>query len=406
MPLRVKACLAQVQMRLWELGVPIVTVHNEVAPGQFEMAPSFERASVASDHNMITMQVLLEESERHGLACLLHEKPFSRYVNGSGKHTNWSLATNEGENLFAPGDDPSQHTQFLFFLAAFIRAAHVHTDVLRMSIAVPGNEFRLGGMEAPPAIISVFLGQFLEQVVNRLVGEAPVSPSVSPVVPEAHPQAPHIPLHAQHTQSPPSAPIALPSASASASASQPIPVSQSPSIPLATSPSHALASSPAPGGPGKYLDLGLSSLPKVQLDGSDRNRTSPLAFVGSRFEFRAVGSSQNTAWPITALNTIMAESLGVLCDALQAKIDQGAAPRDALAAVIHSTLKAHLPIVYNGDCYEVEYVEEMAKKRGLPNIPSTPAALVTFNTLKNQQLFAKANVMTPPELEARVHVMA
>eukprot|EP00727_Mastigamoeba_balamuthi_P001564 m51a1_g11404 hypothetical protein (744) ;mRNA; f:2093-4713 len=348
MPMRVRHCLETVQERLWELGVPIVTMHNEVAPGQFEMAPCYERASVAADHNMITMQVMMQEAERHGLAALLHEKPFSRYVNGSGKHANWSLATNEGENLFCPGDEPENRTQFLFFLAAFLRAAHVHTDLLRTAIAVPGNEFRLGGMEAPPAIISVFLGEFLNEVVNEIIAGPPKSRSPA----DGHPCR-------------------------------------------STTPS-----------PCSYLDLGLATLPKVQLDGSDRNRTSPLAFVGSRFEFRAVGSSQNPAWPVMIINTIMADSLGVMCDQLEEVLKSGAAPRDALAKVIRETLKAHQDIVYNGDCYDQAYVEEMAKNRGLPNIPSCAAAIALFNSQKNRDVFAKTNVMTPAEVEARSLVLA
>lgn len=350
MPARVQRVLAATERRLWTLGVPVVTAHNEVAPAQFELASQYERASVASDHNMLLMQVLGEECEKAGLACLFHEKPFFTYVNGSGKHLNWSLATNTGENLLEPGKSVHHNIRFLFFLAAFLRAAHLHADILRSAIAVPGNEFRLGGMEAPPAIISVFLGAQLGQIVDDVIRG-----------------------------------VRIVSCSRRDSAE-------------------------------KVLDLGIPTTARLTTDSGDRNRTSPLAFVSNRFEFRAVGSSQNCAWPITALNTIVAESLHALCDEvdelvvrspfLGSDISPGAAGVEALQQVIRKTLTEHQAVIYNGDCYEDTYVTEMAKKRGLPNVRTTPEALATWESDKNRRLFSALHVMRVEEVTARGHVWA
>ncbi|KAH3763408.1 glutamine synthetase [Pelomyxa schiedti] len=333
-PRRVLEALHEVQERLWSLGYPVTTVHNEVAPAQFEMAPIFERASVASDHNMIMMEMLRKVCEKHDLSVLFHEKPFSK-VNGSGKHTNWSLATDSGENLLAPGNDPSHNTQFLFIFSAFLRAVYLHSDVLRAYVSVPGNEFRLGGMEAPPAIISVFIGQHLEQITRDFVN--PSSDSASSSLPT-------------------------------------------------------------------LLDLGLATLPRLHQDKSDRNRTSPLAFTGNRFEFRAVGSSQNCAGPITAINAIVTESLLHMADEVDKHVSSGINKKMALLHVIRATLSESLPIIYNGDCYEKEYVEDMAKKRGIPNIPSPVEALRLWTSPKNKTLFSNLNIMGPAEVEARGHV--
>lgn len=336
-PLRVRKVLTDTQGQLWELGVPVTTAHNEVAPAQFEMASNYERASVASDHNMVLMQILEEKCEEQGLSCLFHEKPLYKFVNGSGKHLNWSLATNTGDNLLLPSDEPKAQVRFLFFLAAFIRAVHVHADVLRVAIAVPGNEFRLGGMEAPPAILSVFLGDHLGKLVESIISGQKLSPEKSEGV----------------------------------------------------------------------LDLGIG-MPKLMQDSSDRNRTSPVAFVGNRFEFRAVGSSQNVAWPLMALNTIVADSLSAMSDEVESAIASGAQPSKSLAIqkVIRDTLTAHRAIVYNGDCYTPEFIEGIAKERGLPNIPTTPAALELWNSPKNRALFSMTNVMNDDEIEARGLVLA
>eukprot|EP01105_Mastigella_eilhardi_P026725 TRINITY_DN7856_c0_g1_i1.p1 TRINITY_DN7856_c0_g1~~TRINITY_DN7856_c0_g1_i1.p1 ORF type:complete len:815 (-),score=214.18 TRINITY_DN7856_c0_g1_i1:49-2154(-) len=340
MPQRVLTLMKDVQSKLWRLGIPVTTVHNEVAPAQYEMAPVYERASVASDHNMVLMQILAAECERHGLALLLHEKPFAN-VNGSGKHCNWALSTDSGENLLVPGTDPRHNLQFLCILAAFLCAVKRHGDVLRAYIAVPGNEFRLGGMEAPPAIISVFIGDHLENIIRDIVGGTVSQPSGEGI-------------------------------------------------------------SAAP-----LLDLGLATLPKLQQDVSDRNRTSPMAFTGNRFEFRAVGSSQNIAGPITAINTVVADSLHHMSDKLEAAFTKPSGGKlAALQSVLRETLQEGLSIVYNGDCYESSYIESFTKERGVPNLSTTPMALRSWDSASNKQLFASLNVMTPAEVEARGRVWA
>ena len=361
MPMKIRDVLLNTQGRLWELGVPVTTAHNEVAPKQYELASTYERGSVASDHNMVLMKILEEECEKQGLACLMHEKPFYRWVNGSGKHTNWSMSTDTGVNLFSPGTDPRSNVQFLFFLAAFLRGAHVHNDVLRSAIAVPGNEFRLGGMEAPPAIISVFLGSELGRVVEEIIsGKAMTGAERIETV----------------------------------------------------------------------LDLGIN-LPKLKMDTSDRNRTSPMAFTGNRFEFRAVGSSQNCAWPVTCLNAVVASSLHAMCDEMEEMmIEKGGSNgggevsssgggggvssgggvttmsrAQALQKVIRDTLIKHNAIVYNGDCYDEAYIEEMTK-RGIPNLRTTPAALASLNSSKNKALFDGLSIMNEAEVESRAIVQA
>ena len=367
MPPRVRDALRDTQERLWELGVPVVTTHNEVAPGQFEFAVHYERGSIASDHNMLLMHVLEEECARKGLACLFHEKPLGPHANGSGKHLNWSLATDTGENLLVPGEGVRRNLRFLFFLAAFLRAVHDHADVLRAAAAVHGNEFRLGGMEAPPAIISVFLGSHIGDIVEEIVkGTRRVTGTAG-------------------------------------SAQDPL------------------------------LDLGIPTIARVTLDVADRNRTSPIAYVGNRFEFRAVGSSQNCAWPITVLNTIMAESLTAMCNELWELVATSAYPRPpspsasssssssssspspppaqlpqiaALQQVIRSTLARCHSVVYNGDCYDEAYVREMTGRRGFQNLADTPSTLDKWDTPKNRRLFADLRVMKEEEVEARGKVWA
>lgn len=334
-PAPVLGALDATQGRLFELGVPVAAVHNEAAPCQFELAPSFERASVSSDHNMLLMQVLDEECKKRDLVALFHEKPFA-HVNGSGKHTNWSLATDTGENLFSAGAHPHGNLQFLFFFTAFIRAVSLHNAVLRAHIACPGNEFRLGGMEAPPAIISVFVGEQLEQLVRSIVdGTVPHSPGAG------------------------------------------------------------------------ALDLGVASLPKLRRDVADRNRTSPLAFVGDRFEFRAVGSSQNPANPITAVNAIVADSLNALCDDVERA---AASSTDTLSAVIttviRDTLRVHFRIIYNGDCYAPEYVGEMTTVRGIPNLATVHEALAALLGDDSMAVFKRTGVLSVAEVESRADAWA
>jgi len=337
MPVRVREVLKHTQEKLWALGIPVITAHNEVAPAQFEMASNFERASVASDHNMVIMELLEEQCAAEGLACLLHEKPLGKTVNGSGKHLNWSMATDTGENLLVPGEDARSNIQFLFILAAFLRAAHVHSDVLRTAIApAAGNEFRLGGMEAPPAVISVYLGERLQHAVDEICKG-----------------------HRCDTAS-----------------------------------------------KEEHLDLGIPTLPKLVLDSTDRNRTSPLAFVGNRFEFRAVGSSQNCAWPITALNTIVAESLLAMCDEVERLTPTMPSPSAALQRVIRETLAEHRAILFEDDCYDEEYIAEMVGRRKLPNVPTAPGAFEGWNSEKNRRLFSLLNVMNEDEIEARGLVWA
>lgn len=355
MPPRVRDALRDTQARLWELGVPVVTTHNEVAPGQFEFAVHFERGSIASDHNMLLMRILEEECVRHGLTCLFHEKPLGSHANGSGKHLNWSLATDTGENLFVPGEGVRHNLRFLFFLAAFLRAVHDHSDVLRAATAVHGNEFRLGGMEAPPAVISVFLGDHIGSIVEEIVeGTRRVTATEETA-----------------TQDP-------------------------------------------------LLDLGIPTIARVTLDVADRNRTSPIAYVGNRFEFRAVGSSQNCAWPTTVLNTIMTESLNAMCNELWELTATATYPSSpsllsspsqlpqiaALQNVIRSTLARCHSVVYNGDCYDEAYVREMTDVRGLQNLTDTPATLDSWDTPKNRKLFSDLRVMKEEEVEARGKVWA
>jgi len=245
---RVLACLQEVETELWKLGIPVKTRHNEVAPSQYEMAPIYEHSAAAADHNMLMMDVLREVAEKHGLACLLHEKPFS-YINGSGKHINWSLETDKRENLLDPGSTPIENARFMLFLTAIIRAIHLNGDLVRGVIAIPGNTYRLGASEAPPVIISVYLGEELDGVCQTLMGKPPQD-KVDKL---------------------------------------------------------------------RELRLGVTSLPTLPRDSSDRNRTSPFAFTGNKFEFRAVGSSQAPAEPVTVLNTITADSLQYLCDEIEKK---------------------------------------------------------------------------------------
>src|SRR6188472_1308832 len=309
---RILAFMMDLDRELWRLGIPAKTRHNEVAPAQFEMAPVYEATSVGSDHNMIVMAMMRKLAPQHGLMFLIHEKPFAG-INGSGKHNNWSMATNAGENLLDPGNDPHANAQFLAFLLAVIRGVNVHADILRASIADAGQDHRLGANEAPPAIMSVFLGSQLEDVIDQLE-QGPASAS-------------------KH---------------------------------------------------GGDLELGVSTLPALPRDATDRNRTSPFALTGNKFEFRAVGSSAPIYWPQTVLNTAVADSLSQLADALE-KLKPG--DMNGLGTILSAIAKEHSKVLFEGNGYSEEWHAE-AKKRGLPNHPTTVDALPALTTAKAKKLFA------------------
>ena len=301
-PERVLACMLEAEKEMAKLGIPIKTRHNEVAPGQYEFAPVFENSNVGSDHQQLCMQMLQNVARRYGLVCLLHEKPFAG-VNGSGKHNNWSFGTDTGVNLLEPGDTPHENLQFLFFCTAVLSAVDEHQELLRASIASPGQDHRLGANEAPPAIISIFLGAELQKVYDAI---------------------------------------------------------ESGSGDAAT--------------PSSYLKLGASVLPHLPMHGGDRNRTSPFAFTGNKFEFRALGSSQSPALPNAVLNTIAAQAIDRLSDALEARLEGGAELAEAVLAVVKEGYASHKRIVFNGDNYTDEWHAE-AEARGLSNLRQTPDAL-------------------------------
>jgi glutamine synthetase len=330
-PERVLACMADVEADLYKVGVPVKTRHNEVAPSQYEIAPIFESANVATDHQMMLMEFLKRTASKYGLACLLHEKPFAG-VNGSGKHLNWSISDDRGNNLLNPGDTPHDNMQFLFFCLAVIRAVDTFQGLLRMSIAHAGNDHRLGANEAPPAIISVFLGDMLTDVFSQIeTGAAKSSKS------------------------------------------------------------------------GGLLDMGVSVLPQLPRDAGDRNRTSPFAFTGNKFEFRAVGSSQNVAFPATCLNVAVAESLDSLTGQLEAALAKQQSLEDAVAALMKKTIKQHKRIIFNGNGYSQEWQKE-AGKRGLLNLKNTVDALPELVTPAVVKTFEKFKVLTERELHARFEV--
>jgi glutamine synthetase len=331
-PERVLAYMLEVELELAKLGVPIKTRHNEVAPNQFEVAPIFENSNVGSDHQMITMQIMQNTARRYGLVCLLHEKPFAG-VNGSGKHNNWSMGTDTGLNLLDPGDTPSENLQFLFFCTAVIQAVNKYQALLRASIASPGQDHRLGANEAPPAIISIFLGAELEKVFAAIESGK-----------------------AQQSK------------------------------------------------PGSFLGLGTPVLPTLPLHGGDRNRTSPFAFTGNKFEFRALGSSSSPAWPNTVLNTIVAESVDDLADDLKTALKRsGATLEKAVTSVVKEVWAANKQVVFDGDNYSEDWHEE-AEKRGLYNLRSTPDALPWLIEKGTVALFKKYKVLSKRELESRYEV--
>ena len=330
-PERVLACMAEAEAELYKVGVPIKTRHNEVAPSQYEVAPIFESANVATDHQMMTMETLKRVAPKYGLACLLHEKPFAG-VNGSGKHLNWSIGDDLGNNLLNPGDTPHLNMQFLFFCTAVIRAVDVWQGLLRMSIAHAGNDHRLGANEAPPAILSVFLGDMLTEIFEQVEGSGAKSTKV-----------------------------------------------------------------------GGFLDIGVAALPKLPRDAGDRNRTSPFAFTGNKFEFRAVGSTQNVALPGTCLNVAVAESLDALATELEAKLAKGEALEAAVAALLRKTIKAHKRIIFNGNGYSNDWQKE-AGKRGLLNLKNTVDALPEIIKPGVIKAFEKFKVLTAAELHARYEI--
>jgi glutamine synthetase len=327
----VLACMLETEQQLARLGVPIKTRHNEVAPAQYEVAPVFENSNVGSDHQQLTMQVMQNVARRYGLVCLLHEKPFAG-VNGSGKHNNWSMGTDTGTNLLEPGDTPHENLQFLFFCAAVIAAVDKHQELLRASVANAGQDHRLGANEAPPAIISIFLGAELEKVFG-----------------------------------------AIESGSGDAATPQ------------------------------SYLQLGASVLPALPMHGGDRNRTSPFAFTGNKFEFRALGSSMSLALPNTVLNTIVAEAIDELTDAVEAAEKGGSSLEEAVLDVVKSEYGQHKRIVFSGDNYSEEWHAE-AEQRGLANLAQSPDALPWLLEPSTVEVFSRYEVLSERELESRYEV--
>jgi glutamine synthetase len=337
-PERILACMLDTERELAKLGVPVKTRHNEVAPNQYEIAPIFENSNVGADHQMLTMQVLQNTARRYGLVCLLHEKPFAG-VNGSGKHNNWSMGTDTGLNLLDPGDTPHENLQFLFFCTAVIQAVNAHQALLRASIASAGQDHRLGANEAPPAIISIFLGAELQKVYAAIASSAQRETG-----------------KAQTSK------------------------------------------------PGSFLGLGTPVLPQLPLHGGDRNRTSPFAFTGQKFEFRALGSSSSPAFPNTVLNTIVAEAIDELAGKLRTALKgSGASLEKAVAKVVKESWAANKRIVFDGDNYSEEWHKE-AEKRGLANLRTTPEALPWLTDKGTVALFKKYKVLSKRELEAREEV--
>jgi glutamine synthetase len=330
-PERILAYMLETERELAKLGIPVKTRHNEVAPNQYEIAPVFENSNVGSDHQQLTMQIMQNVARRYKLVCLLHEKPFAG-VNGSGKHNNWSMGTDTGKNLLDPGDTPHDNLEFLFFCAAVIQAVNRHQGLLRASIASPGQDHRLGANEAPPAIISIFLGRELEKVFGAIErGEAGETT------------------------------------------------------------------------PGSFLGLGTPVLPPLPLHGGDRNRTSPFAFTGNKFEFRALGSSMSLSFPNTVLNTIVAQAIDELAEELETALQGRATLEAALRPILQRTYAANKQIIFGGDNYAPEWHEE-AERRGLLNLRATPDALPYLVNDEATALFSNYGVLSERELESRYEV--
>ncbi|MBQ7919120.1 MAG: glutamine synthetase III [Lachnospiraceae bacterium] len=327
---RVAAYMHDLDEELWKLGIPAKTKHNEVAPAQHELAPVFDTTNVAVDHNQLTMEIMKKVADKHGLTCLLHEKPFAG-INGSGKHNNWSMSTNTGMNLLDPGRTPAENTQFLVFLMAVIKAVDEYADLLRLSVASAGNDHRLGANEAPPAIISVFLGDELTDVLDSIENDT---------------------FFGKHAK--------------------------------------------------VQMDIGASVLPHFFKDNTDRNRTSPFAFTGNKFEFRSLGSSLSVSGPNIVLNTAVAESLKQFYSILK-----DVTPQDMETAVhdlVKDTILKHKKVIFNGNGYSDEWVVE-AEKRGLPNLKSTPEALPRFIAPKNIKLFTDHQIFTETEIHSRYEIL-
>jgi glutamine synthetase len=333
-PERVLACMAEAEAELFKLGVPVKTRHNEVAPSQYEIAPTFENSNLATDHQMLTMEVLRRTADKYGLACLLHEKPFAG-INGSGKHNNWSMATDAGENLLNPGDTPHDNAQFLVFCVAVIRAVAKYPELLRVAVCGAANDHRLGANEAPPAIISIFLGDQLQDVMDQLENGVPKSTKQ-----------------------------------------------------------------------GGYMEVGVSVLPTLPRDAGDRNRTSPFAFTGNKFEFRAVGGSQSVAGPNTVLNTIVAESLDFLATRLEHAVKvEGRDLNKAIQELLPGVLKESKKVIFNGDNYTEDWHRE-AERRGLPNLKNTVDALPVILRRDSVELFGKYKVYSERELQSRYTILS
>jgi glutamine synthetase len=330
-PPRVLAFMQEAEHELWKLGVPVKTRHNEVAPSQFEIAPIFERTTIAADHNLLCMEVLKQVASRHGLQCLLHEKPFAG-VNGSGKHNNWSMSTDTGENLLEPGHTPGDNMRFMVVLAAVIRGVDLHADLLRCVIGSAGNDHRLGANEAPPAIISIYLGEQLNDIVESICAGT--------------------------------------------------------------------------GGKserrGHDMQLGVTVLPPLPRDATDRNRTSPFAFTGNKFEFRAVGSAQAVARPNAVMNTIFADSLAYMADEIERRKGSHGIEA-AVNEVVAEVLKKHQRVIFNGNGYSDEWQVE-AESRGLPNMRNSVDAIGVFCAPKNIEMFERFKVLTGKEAESRMNI--
>ncbi len=331
-PARVLACMADAEFELFKLGVPVKTRHNEVAPSQYEIAPIFENSNLATDHQNLTMEIIRRTADKYQLACLFHEKPFAG-INGNGKHNNWSMSTDTGENLLNPGDNPHDNAQFLVFCVAVVRAVAKYSEVLRLSIASAANDHRLGANEAPPAIISVFLGDQLQDIFTQLEKGPPTSSKQ-----------------------------------------------------------------------GGMFVTGVSVLPPIPKEAGDRNRTSPFAFTGNKFEFRAVGSSANIGYPNTVLNTIVAESLDYMATELEAAIKGGKDLNAAIQALLPGIVKESKKVIFGGNGYSDDWHAE-AGKRGLPNLKSTTDVLPVIKDKQTVELFTKYKVYTEKELQSRFNIL-
>lgn len=332
-PTRVLAFMNEVEQELYKLGVPVKTRHNEVAPGQFELAPVFETADLSADHNALTMDILLRIAQRHDFVCLLHEKPFAG-INGSGKHNNWSLSTQKGDNLLDPGKTPHQNLRFLAVLVTVLKAVHEHADMLRLGIAAAGNDHRLGANEAPPAIISAFLGQSLNDILDRIESGKVIEAKTEEAI----------------------------------------------------------------------INLGVSKLPLVSKDNTDRNRTSPFAFTGNKFEFRAVGSSSNISFPVSILNAAVADAFSLMADRLEKKLSAGEKRDDAVLSLVKEVILETKAVRFEGNNYSDEWAQE-AKRRGLPNFLNTPETLAAIEASKRYEFLIKQNVLTEDEFKARFNII-